>query len=278
LVQTEIVLSEAAISRSITMHSTHKQQNRWFQAILQVTAILLVTIQMFGALPVMAQTNSINGKRKAIDVDTSTITEANINAATPPPAPILVWPTFSMPPTNDEIKYARIFEESLTIVNGNPTVGENQSLAQALLAYSRNVESGNPESTDTLEQFLTQHPRSAWSVSLLTNLGLVHRRNGYFLKALDAWERAWELGKNATDTDARDIVDRAVAELAELNARLGRYDRLEALFAELGKRELRGSAAEKVIFAREGLWLMNNEPENAFRCGRADGFRSYSRL
>ncbi|MEW6737619.1 MAG: hypothetical protein AB1489_40430, partial [Acidobacteriota bacterium] len=159
----------------------------------------------------MARTNSISSERKTIDVNTSTITEANINAATPPPAPILVWPTFSIPPTNEELKYARIFEEPLTMVNGSPLVEENQSLAQAILAYSRNVENGNPEDTAALEQFLTQHPQSAWRISLLTNLGIVYRRTGYFLKALDAWERAWKLGKNATDPDARDIVDRAVA-------------------------------------------------------------------
>ncbi|MEW6730797.1 MAG: RHS repeat-associated core domain-containing protein [Acidobacteriota bacterium] len=258
------------------MYSANKQQSRWYQVILQVTAILLVILQIFGTLPVMARTNCINDESKVIDVDTST-TATNVSTVTPPPAPILVWPTFSTPPTTEEIKHARIFEESLTMVNGSPSVDENQALAQALLAYSHNVEIGNPEDTAALEQFLIQYPQSVWRVSLLTNLGLIYRRTGYFLKALYAWEQAWKLGKNAIDLDARDMVDRSVAELAELNARLGRYGRLEALFAELGKRELRGSAAEKVVFAKEGLWLMHNEPENAFRCGpmALDRIRAY---
>ncbi|MEW6735316.1 MAG: RHS repeat-associated core domain-containing protein [Acidobacteriota bacterium] len=250
--------------------------------VMSLLSLLLIMLQLVTVVPVHAWSTSGLGVDKESLIKLlipapSTSFPADPAPVTLPPAPIMVWPTFSTPPTAEEIAHARIFEESLTTVNGNPSVTENQALAKALLTYSHNVENGDPEDTVALEQFLTQYPRSAWSVSLLTNLGLVYRRTGYFLKALDAWEQAWKLGKQVTDIDARDIVDRAVAELAELNARLGRYDRLEALFAELDKRELRGSAAEKVVFAREGLWLMNNEPGNAFRCGpmALDRIRAY---
>ena len=63
------------------------------------------------------------------------------------------------------------------------------------------------------------------------------------------------------------IADRAVAELAELSARLGRSDRLEALFAEIASRDMHGSAAEKISQAREGLAKMREAPGQAFRCG-----------
>jgi RHS repeat-associated protein len=75
------------------------------------------------------------------------------------------------------------------------------------------------------------------------------------------------LGKTETHGDARAIVDKAVGELAELNARLGRYDRLEKLFGELGNREISGPATEKLTGEREGLSIMRNQPGIAFRCG-----------
>src|SRR5207247_6862822 len=58
-----------------------------------------------------------------------------------------------------------------------------------------------------------------------------------------------------------------VGELADLNARLGRYDSLEKLFVELGNRDVHGPATEKLTAAREGLSIMRNEPGIAFRCG-----------
>lgn len=86
-------------------------------------------------------------------------------------------------------------------------------------------------------------------------------------KALSCWEEAWALGKNVTDPKGKAIADRAVAELLELNARLGRFERLEALFAEIEGRNLDSSVSEKISGARSGLWLMRNQPEDAFRCG-----------
>ena len=58
-------------------------------------------------------------------------------------------------------------------------------------------------------------------LSLLTNMGIVWRRTAYFTRALDAWENAWALAKVADEPKERAIADRALAELLELNARLG---------------------------------------------------------
>ena len=52
-----------------------------------------------------------------------------------------------------------------------------------------------------------------------------------------------------------------------MNARLGRAERLETLFAELQTRPITGSVTELLTGAREGLWLMRHKPEDAFRCG-----------
>jgi YD repeat-containing protein len=129
------------------------------------------------------------------------------------------------------------------------------------------LKTGNSEDLAPLEMFLQANPNSRWRVSLLTNMGLVYRRTGYFTKALSAWEEAWASGKSETAPAASAIADRAVAEWAELNARVGRMDVLEPLFKELEGREIGGSPSEKLRGAKQGLWLMQNKPEDAFRCG-----------
>ena len=71
----------------------------------------------------------------------------------------------------------------------------------------------------------------------------------------------------STDTGPKAIADRAIGELFELNASLGRFERLEELFEEIAGRDIRGSATEKVSNARKALWLMHNRPGESFRCG-----------
>ena len=75
------------------------------------------------------------------------------------------------------------------------------------------------------------------------------------------------MSKDETEPRARAVADQAVAELAALNSRIGRFDRLETLFKDIDGRDIRGSATEKVAAAREGLWGMTHTPETAFRCG-----------
>jgi hypothetical protein len=66
---------------------------------------------------------------------------------------------------------------------------------------------------------------------------------------------------------ARALVDRAVGELARLDAALGRTAALDALFADLGKRPITGSATEAVQGARELLTVMRRDPKHLFNCG-----------
>ena len=63
------------------------------------------------------------------------------------------------------------------------------------------------------------------------------------------------------------LADRAIGELAELNSRLGRHERVETILKEIEGRSLIGPATEKITAAREGVWTMNHEPERAFKCG-----------
>src|SRR6185503_6193585 len=114
------------------------------------------------------------------------------------------------------------------IGTGGPA--ENKALADAITVY---LSRGSSEEVSAFDGFLARHPESAWRAALLTDLGIVYRRSGYFTKALAAWEEAWRLLRTETEPRAKAMGDRAVSELAELNARLGRFDRLEPLFAEI---------------------------------------------
>ena len=69
------------------------------------------------------------------------------------------------------------------------------------------------------------------------------------------------------DGPAKAIADRALGDYADLLARMGRVERLETLLGETDKRNINGSAAERVGNAREALAVMRTDPQSAFRCG-----------
>ena len=171
---------------------------------------------------------------------------------------------FSSNPTDGELGAARIFREPLIPLGGVASASENRALAETLEDFATR---NDPEATDRFTSFLNQFPGSPWRASLLANLGAIWRATGHWSRALDAWEEAWPLLANATDPRQRSLADYVLGELAQLNARLGRANRLDTLFAEIGNRDVRGAATEKVATARQGLALMRTRPQNAFRCG-----------
>ena len=182
-------------------------------------------------------------------------------------------PHFSADPQDEEFLTCSLFQEPLVPTAAKEQRGENVALAKALTAYA--TPAGDEKDLDAaqrltpVKQFLTNYPHSHWALALWLDLGSTYRRAGYWTRALDAWEQAWIVGKSAEEPKARALADLAVAELAELNARLGRYERLAPLFAELdaSHRTLHGSAADKLAGARQGLWMMDHQPDRAFRCG-----------
>jgi len=187
-----------------------------------------------------------------------------VNKSVPAVRPPSAYPEFSAAPSDQEIFQARVFDEPLVPMGGATSVRENRDLSASILAY---LVGGNPEDASALWRFLEENPRTPWRASLLTNLGVVYRRTGYYSRALVAWQEAWDIAKTATEPRAKATADRALGELAELNARLGRYDALGALFAETADRDVRGSATEQISGAKQGLWMMQNRPQVAFRCG-----------
>lgn len=170
---------------------------------------------------------------------------------------------FSAAPTEKELRQVRVLADAL-VPTGETTASENQALASALLAFQKKK---SADDWKALGQFVQNNPASAWNLSLELNLGIQAYESGYFSKALAFWESAWKRGREAKDPAVKAQADRAFGELVRMRARIGEFPRLRELFTELGDRSLTGSATEMVAGARTGLWMMENEPGKAFRCG-----------
>ncbi|HWA11397.1 MAG TPA: RHS repeat-associated core domain-containing protein [Opitutaceae bacterium] len=182
-----------------------------------------------------------------------------------PTVPKLTPPSriFSADASSDRaIMSAHLFEEPLVPQTADPDPAENRALAEALSTYSR-----NPTETTPLESFLRQRPDSRWRASLEFNLGLDHFHQAEWSQALESWETAWTLTRESKAPRVQTVANRTLSELSQLHARLGHMDRLQALFQETAGRDVNGAASEGVAGARAGLWLMTNEPGEAFRCG-----------
>ena len=114
-------------------------------------------------------------------------------------------------PTVQEIFRARVFEEPLVPVGGEPSADENTHLSAALVEYSKR---SGPDDFSSLTAFLEKHPKSPWCAALLTDLGLEYYNTAHYSKALAAWQRAWTLAKDAADSRGKAVADRASGELA----------------------------------------------------------------
>jgi len=183
---------------------------------------------------------------------------------------------FSNPPTQQEIFACGILPEPLLATAANPSVKENAAVAAALLRFK---DRQRQDDFSALTAFLDEHPGSPWRLSVMTDVGLLHRRRGHFSKALDTLQAAWDLGRGFKGKPAQAMANCAGAELAELYSRLGRKEDLRVLLQELSSRDVRGSATEHVAGAREGLWMMDHRPNRSFRCGplALDRIRAWQR-
>jgi len=187
-----------------------------------------------------------------------------VNRVIPPIGPLKSGLEFSASPTPRDFFDARVFEEPLVPIGGEPTTVENAALASALLQYAKRA---GPDDFSGLTGFMERHPVSPWRAALLTNLGFDYYNTARYSKALEAWAEAWKLAKEATDPQAKVIADRAAGELASMYARLGMMTDLESHLNSVEGRVFLGPATEKISGARGALWTMQNRPEIAFRCG-----------
>lgn len=240
-------------TRRTLKHTTHSLFTRSMSWIL-------VTTQVFLAVPIASAAPKEEKKPKPEAPATPPPPAVKVNRTVPKVTPPPEAPHFSKEPTDEEIFRARVFEEPLVPLGHPTSVEENEALASALVSY---LDGGSSDALGGLEAFLSAHPGSAWRAALLLDMGIVYRRTGYFTKALGAWKEAWDLSKGEIEPKGRAVADRALADLATLDARLGRVEDLEALLGETQGRDIHGSASEKLNQAREGLWLMQHKPERA---------------
>src|SRR5688572_28742970 len=69
---------------------------------------------------------------------------------------------FSANPTTEELRRARVFDEGLAPVGGNPTAAENSALAGALQNHAKR---SGPDDFSEVTRFLEKHPGSAWNAA-----------------------------------------------------------------------------------------------------------------
>jgi RHS repeat-associated protein len=171
---------------------------------------------------------------------------------------------FSKEPKDEEIFRAHFFEEPLVPTEGNVSGKENQDLVLALGLFSQRK---SPDDLTSITKFLILYPKSRWKGALLTNLGIVYRRTGYYNKSLEALQQAWAVMKNATDHKVKVLADRVAAELLMTYCWTGRSEAIESLLKEIDGRVIEGSAHERVEACRAALWIMKNRTGVSFKCG-----------
>jgi tetratricopeptide (TPR) repeat protein len=171
---------------------------------------------------------------------------------------------FSARPTASEISSARIFDEPLIPIGGEPSANENRALADAMLAYATRT---NFDDQSGFEIFLGNFPHSAWTGSLLLHIGVEYYNYGYYSKALDSWEKAWQILKESDDPRGKPQADRAAGELARMYSKLGRMDQLSQLLNSIEDRSLIGPGVQLIHNAQQAMWLMQNRPGICFKCG-----------
>ena len=192
-----------------------------------------------------------------------TTAKASLNAqALPVPVQILPDAPALGATTDGGICMFRGFEVPFAPQAAAVKPGENEALAAALQQYKL-----VPGDVTPLLRFLDSYPGSRWEASILLNVGLVYYNQARWSKAIPAWERAWLVGKDEKSEKMHSIADRTVGELAQIHARLGHYERLQQILEETKSRDIRGAGTQRVFGAKEGLWMMLNQPGEAFRCG-----------
>ena len=182
----------------------------------------------------------------------------------PAPSPVPQSLSFSAQPATEELEDARVFSEPLIPIGGDPLQDENTPLANALIAFASRT---NSDDFSSLESYLDNNPNGHWKASVLFNLGWEYYNTGYYSKALDAWEEDWSLLQDETSGAQKELADRCIGELAKMHARIGDYQRLEEIFGQIANRPVSGPATELLAGSRQALWLMQNRPGIAFRCG-----------
>jgi hypothetical protein len=189
-----------------------------------------------------------------------------------PPAPAQVETPAPVPmPT---IKTMQGLEEPLVPVGPVTDAQENRDLDIALASFRDAPSKAGPNGdysdfSKPLLAFIALYPHSNWNAALYTDIGLGYYHAGYYSRAFSAFEQAWHLGRDAQDPQAHKLIDRAVAELARMHARLGHATEASAVLADIDNRPVEGPAADILKSVRETLTGIRNNVGKAYLCGPA---------
>ena len=176
-------------------------------------------------------------------------------------------------PAPPPMRYVPGLHEPL-VATGPVTEQENRALDLAVAAFHDAPEKTGSQGdfedfSKSLLAFVEAHPDSNWNAALYLNLGLGFYEAGYYSRTFAYFEKSWQLGRNATSVEAKRMADRAMGELAEMQARLGRAKELQSLFDDVGDRPISGSASFMMEGAHDGLESFYHRPEVAYLCGPA---------
>jgi RHS repeat-associated protein len=234
-----------------------------FKTITRLTATCLI-----GAFAISNPSTNLLasnvGVRPTVSPSSPTVV---VNRTAPASMPVAAFPDFSSPPTDAEIGRVRVFTEPLARFgdSGPKLDGENEALVAALVDFAR---AGDPERVEPILRFLSVHPTSSWRASLLLNLGFLYGKTGYYSRQMETLEQAWALARNGVRAGADSVLaTRIASELANLNSRLGRQERLAEILDDVDGIATTGETTQRLTGAREGLWMMRNKPGRAFKCG-----------
>lgn len=175
-------------------------------------------------------------------------------------------PAFSRRPADAEI--AAIIGGGIPVARtgGRKAVDavENAELARTITAA---LTEGGDSLTASLGQFLERHPDTSWRAAILVAVGNNARESGRYSRAIDAYRQAWLESKDETGRAAREMANRAGAELATMYSRLGHETELSGILHDLGTRTLTGPSLEPYRRACELDVEMRTRPETTYLCG-----------
>jgi hypothetical protein len=199
-------------------------QSSWYLRCASIFVVIthFLTLQPVLVCAALAAASSTPSLREQVEARPIQAPAKNPNRTLPVIEPAASeHAAFSNPPTDKEIMAYGGFTEQLVPIGGKTTAADNKAIGTFLQGWRNRT---NPEDFALITGFISAHPKSPWATALLINKGLDCRRLGYFSQALEAWQQAWKRGESETSAKGRFLMDRAAGELAELNARLGRYD------------------------------------------------------
>jgi len=155
-----------------------------------------------------------------------------------------------------------IFEEPLVAMEA-PAAVPGGLLLKAIENYRGQ---GDALLTEPLEEWLAANASSPWVASIYLNVGLAHKREGDYAPARRAFEKSLAASAKALALRDRAVGERAVAELLDMELRLGHADAVAALL-RTPQANWGGYAAAAVSRAQADMASMKEQPEDVLRCG-----------